>query len=197
MLLLASDFFFHFCCSFSTELQFAGNFGGIQALIAVFNWYPSCICIILIIDILLVVYDCPSTTCMWCGDLHLSHDEWHAIPGLGGPGGPSSTWGKGARKVESFVQCGGVGLMLLSQAIWLLLVVFSRCLSLSGPWCSYCIWKYDLRHVVLHHIWDSGSQHGQRSYSGKGRYPVLIQNSSRLNCSFVFVLLHAVPISII
>ena len=39
------------------QLQFAGNFGGIPALIAVFNWNPSCFCIIMKIARLVVTID--------------------------------------------------------------------------------------------------------------------------------------------
>ena len=39
------------CCSCRTALQFAGNVGGMQELITIFNWYLSCIVIIIIIGI--------------------------------------------------------------------------------------------------------------------------------------------------
>ena len=57
---MCKEFSWCFCFSCPTELQFAGNIGGIQVLIAVFNWYPRCICIIIKIDILVEVCDCLS-----------------------------------------------------------------------------------------------------------------------------------------
>ena len=61
-----------FCSSCRTELQFADNFGWIPALIAVFKSYHSCICILIKIDILEVVFDCLSTICLWCRDISAS-----------------------------------------------------------------------------------------------------------------------------
>ena len=43
-------------CSYRTELQIAGNFGGIKALIAVSNWYLSWVCIMIKIDIIVLVW---------------------------------------------------------------------------------------------------------------------------------------------
>ena len=56
--------------------------------------------------------------------LQVRHGEWHAVPGLGGPGWASSTSGEVAWKADYSVQCGRVGLMVLSAAIWLPLLVF-------------------------------------------------------------------------
>ena len=55
-------------------------------------------------------------------------------PGLGGQEGHGQHRGKGARKEEYSVQCGRVGLMVLSPASWLPLLVSPNGQSFSGPW---------------------------------------------------------------
>ena len=60
--------------------------------------------------------------------------------------------------------CGRVGLMELSPATSSGLSHWSINFC---AWCFYCSWKCGLRHVVLHHIWDSGYQHCHRSHSSK------------------------------
>ena len=46
--------------------------------------------------------------------------------------------GKEARKADYSVQCGRVGLIESSPAIWLPLLVFPTGQLISGPWYSYC-----------------------------------------------------------
>ena len=57
-------------------------------------------------------------------------------PGYGEQEGHRQHQGKGARKEDYPKQCGRAGLMALSPAIWLPLLVFRTGQSLSGPWCS-------------------------------------------------------------
>ena len=84
------------CCSSGTELQFACNFGGIVELIAVFNRYLSCICIIIktYIYISSSVTAYPQIVCGVATFLNLRHGELHAVRGLWRPRGSSSTSGE-------------------------------------------------------------------------------------------------------
>ena len=84
----------------------------------------------------------------------------------GGQGVHRQHWEKGAKKDYS-VQCGLVGLMVLSGVIWLPPLVLPNGQSLSGPRCSYCSWKCGVGNVVLLQICDSYYQHCYRYYSSK------------------------------
>ena len=114
---------------------------GYRRLLPFLTGTPNCICIIIIMGILVVVCDYLSTTCGAATFLHLRRGEWHAVPGLGEQEGHPQDQGKGARKADYSVQCGRVGLMELSPAIWLPLLVFPTGQIISGPWYSYCSWK--------------------------------------------------------
>ena len=110
--------------------------------------------------------DCLSTTCLLCGGLSAS-TPWLMTCDPRVMGTRRGIVNIREKKVDYSVQFGWVGLMVLSPAIWLPLPVFPTGQSLSGLWCSWCSWKCGLRHLVLHHIWESGYQHCHRSYSSK------------------------------
>ena len=80
----------------------------------------------------------PQLACGAANLLHLRYGECNAVPGLGGQDGNPQHGGNGAMKADYSVQCCWVGLMVLSPASWLPLLVFRTGQSLSGPCCSYC-----------------------------------------------------------
>ena len=91
------------CCSCCTALQFAGKFGGLQALTAVFTWYPICICIKKYISSSVTAY--PQIACGAATFLHLCHGEGGRHRQLRGKGKKGGLF----CAVWSVLECGRVG----------------------------------------------------------------------------------------